>query len=969
MRISVRANLDGTGDEIASFDSMEPLVPLMVSGFYNPGQLVIVREILPGDAGAVDNFDTVFFSGIRDDYTIDIDANGTVGDPTDDIVTVTDNGVSGILDGTDRLTNVERLQFSDQAVVLVPGVNEEPAGLLTIDDDTPLEGQTLTVSIADVTDADNVTTDNPTGAITGPVSFFWQVEEDPGSGRFTTILNDNVGGELARATGSTFTVPATVAGQALRVMAVYKDANGVLETVFSAPTALVDNINDAPTAGPTLTDTTPTEGRALVALTSTIVDPDGTATAVAAGAFTFQWQQSANGIDWTNASDDFGDGTNQLFVPNQSHVGLRLRVVVTFTDDGDTLETVTSVATDVVGDLIFGNNASNILNGTAGADEIFGQGGNDTLVGDAGNDILDGGTGNDTLVGGTGADAMSGGTGNDTYSVDNAGDQVVENPGEGTDTVQATLNTYTLAPNVETLTFTGVGNFTGTGNDLNNTINGNGGDDTLNGGAGNDTLNGNGGADTLNGGIGTDTLNGGAGDDRFVASVGDGNDAYNGGTGIDTYDLSATAAGAIVTTTSSTSAETGTDTLTSVANFVGSQGADTINVNGGVNVVDGQGGNDTINAGGGSDIIGGGADNDTLTGGAGNDIVNGGTGDDTFVFNFGDGADTVDGGAGIDTLNIIGTGGGNTLDVSYNGAAITNFEGGTVTGVEAVNANLQGGTDTLTYAGSTADVLVNLAIGSASGFASILSIENVTGGSGNDNLTGGTGVNVLNGGAGNDTLDGGLGNDTLIGGAGDDTYFANQGDSITEAANGAGGVDSVFTASNTFTLAANVENLTFTGAGNFTGTGNGSSNVITGGAGIDTLNGNGGIDTLVGNGGIDSLNGGAGDDILDGGAGNDVMNGGSGNDTFVFAPGFGSDVIAGFDANPAGGGQDRLDLSALGITAANFADSVVITDLGANTLVEIDVDGLGTVTGSILLLGVNGVGANTITQQQDFILA
>ena len=63
VRISVRENLDGTGAQIDSFDSMEPLVSLMVSGIYNPGQLQIVREILPGDAVAVDNFDTVFFSG------------------------------------------------------------------------------------------------------------------------------------------------------------------------------------------------------------------------------------------------------------------------------------------------------------------------------------------------------------------------------------------------------------------------------------------------------------------------------------------------------------------------------------------------------------------------------------------------------------------------------------------------------------------------------------------------------------------------------------------------------------------------------------------------------------------------------------------------------------------------------------------------------------------------------------------
>ena len=61
---------------------------------------------------------------------------------------------------------------------------------------------------------------------------------------------------------------------------------------------------------------------------------------------------------------------------------------------------------------------------------------------------------------------MSGGAGNDTYVVDSPLDSVVENPGEGTDIVQTTLNSYDGAgPNVENLTFNGAGNFTGTGND------------------------------------------------------------------------------------------------------------------------------------------------------------------------------------------------------------------------------------------------------------------------------------------------------------------------------------------------------------------------------------------------------------------------------------------------------------------------------------------------------------------------
>ena len=179
---------------------------------------------------------------------------------------------------------------------------------------------------------------------------------------------------------------------------------------------------------------------------------------------------AADGVTWVDAVGDLTDGTGQLFVPTQAQVGLQLRVVVTYTDDQGTVETVASAATQVVGDLIFGTNGPDTFIGTDGQDEIFGQGGADILNGFGGNDLLDGGAGNDRLDGGLGADTMSGGLGNDTYFVDNAGDQVIENPGEGTDTVQTDLGSYTLTANVETLTFIGAGGFTGTGNDLANTI-------------------------------------------------------------------------------------------------------------------------------------------------------------------------------------------------------------------------------------------------------------------------------------------------------------------------------------------------------------------------------------------------------------------------------------------------------------------------------------------------------------------
>jgi hypothetical protein len=86
-----------------------------------------------------------------------------------------------------------------------------------------------------------------------------------------------------------------------------------------------------------------------------------------------------------------------------------------------------------------------------------------------------------------GADRLVGGLGNDLYFVDEAGDAVVENAGEGTDTVQSCLASYTLGADVENLTLLGNGNTSGTGNVLANVLRGNAGNNILAGGHGGDT--------------------------------------------------------------------------------------------------------------------------------------------------------------------------------------------------------------------------------------------------------------------------------------------------------------------------------------------------------------------------------------------------------------------------------------------------------------------------------------------------
>jgi serralysin len=134
------------------------------------------------------------------------------------------------------------------------------------------------------------------------------------------------------------------------------------------------------------------------------------------------------------------------------------------------------------------------LTGSAFADNLWGDDGVNVITGMAGNDTLKGFGGDDTLNGEAGADTMFGAHGNDTYRVDNAGDIVRENGGQGTDTVRASAS-YTLTANsdVEFLTTTnsaGTAAINLTGNANGNDVTGNNGNNRLNGGNGRDTLTG-----------------------------------------------------------------------------------------------------------------------------------------------------------------------------------------------------------------------------------------------------------------------------------------------------------------------------------------------------------------------------------------------------------------------------------------------------------------------------------------------
>ena len=170
------------------------------------------------------------------------------------------------------------------------------------------------------------------------------------------------------------------------------------------------------------------------------------------------------------------------------------------------------------------------------------------------------------------------------------------------------------------------------------------------------------------------------------------------------------------------------------------------------------------------------------------------------------------------------------------------------------------------------------------------SIENVTGGTGDDTLIGNDQTNLLRGGDGNDTLAGGANGtcgavtdgDTLYGDAGNDTLYSAQYNCWAKL-NGGTGSDTVL-----FNARGSAMTITMDGGGNDGGANEranvaGDVETLTGGYGDDALTGSSNADTLNGGPGDDTLSGGSGDDTLNGGAGGDVMNGGLGVDKIDYS--------------------------------------------------------------------------------------
>jgi Ca2+-binding RTX toxin-like protein len=587
---------------------------------------------------------------------------------------------------------------------------------------------------------------------------------------------------------------------------------------------------------------------------------------------------SALGTDTVNELG--GGGTDTLnFAGSTGALAVNLSLTSSQVVNGNLTLILTAVEVENItggsgSDTITGNAMGNTLSGGSGNDTLLGGDGNDTLFGDAGNDVLQGGAGNDTLTGAAGNDTLRGNSGDDVFLFNTSSalgtDTVNESLGEGTDVLDFSGSTGAIA-----LSLNLVGNQVVNGNltlnlagsELENVIGGSGSDgltgnalgNLLSGGAGNDTLSGSDGNDTLVGGAGNDTLLGGAGDDVCIfdtnAPLGVDTLTEVAGQGSDSLDFSASNLPVVVDLRQLGNQSVNANltlnlTAAEFENAWGGNGDDTLTGNTSNNLLSGGLGDDTLRGEGGDDILDGGPGIDTviqsvdadqlltttsLTG-QGTDTLTsierasltGGVGDNLLDARGFGGIAGLNGGAGNDTL---AGGSGNDTLAGGNGDDTYLFDTDTALGSDVVTEAAGEGTDVLDLSGSTDSVTVDLASAGVQTVNANLSlqlaamtIENLTGGAGDDELSGSDADNTLDGGDGSDTLRGASGDDLLIGGEGDDSLSGDEGDDTLLGGNG--------------------------------------SDTLDGGSGYDTLMGGDGDDTLRTNAGVDAIDAGNGDDTL-----------------------------------------------------------------------------------------------------------
>ncbi len=232
-------------------------------------------------AGGVD---TALYLGNQADFTVSRDGASWV---------VTDKHPIDGDEGQDTLINIERVQFADQTIDL--STNTGPTGSVTISG-TASQGQVLTAS-NELADTDGL----------GTISYQWQAD----------------GQNISGATADALTLTQAEVGKAIKVTASYTDGFGVAESVASAATPAVVNVDDA-AIGTLAISGEVTQGATISANTIDLSDVDGGIASMA-----YQWQINTSD-SWSDIS---GATTSSLSLPSdQSYLGSQIRLSAVSTD-------------------------------------------------------------------------------------------------------------------------------------------------------------------------------------------------------------------------------------------------------------------------------------------------------------------------------------------------------------------------------------------------------------------------------------------------------------------------------------------------------------------------------------------------------------------------------------------------------------------------------------------------------------
>ena len=252
---------------------------------------------------------TFSYQWLADDADIQ-DATGSTYTLTDDDV---GKAISVRATFTDNAGNEESLTSGATAEVEARP-NSPATGAPTISG-TAQAGETLTADTSGITDADGLTNVS--------YSYQWLAEDA------------DIGGETA----STYAVSDDAVGKAISVRVTFTDNAGNEESLTSGATAVVTARPNSPATGAPTISGTAQVGETLTADTSPIADEDGLENV----SYSYQWIRSDNGAD-----TDISGETDSTYTLVLADLGKTIEVQVTFTDDDDNAETLTSVATEPV---------------------------------------------------------------------------------------------------------------------------------------------------------------------------------------------------------------------------------------------------------------------------------------------------------------------------------------------------------------------------------------------------------------------------------------------------------------------------------------------------------------------------------------------------------------------------------------------------------------------------------------------